>query len=94
MSSLNVYAAYLQEKNKIQKIHHAMNCPAATPNESSHTEYIPKITVVIPRVLKPIDEVLQTKEPYVPKAVMHYAPGNRKQRYRYLYVCGVGYLEF
>ena len=94
MSSLNVYAAYLQEKNKIQKIHHAMNCRAATPNESSHTEYIPKITVAIPSVLKPIDEVLQTKEPYVPIAEMDYAPGNRKQRYRYLYVCGVGYLEF
>lgn len=31
---------------------------AAIPNESSHTEYIPKITVAIPSALKPIDEVL------------------------------------
>ena len=84
MSSLNLYAAYLQEKNKVQKIHHAMNCPTATPNESSHTEYIPKITVAIPSALKPIDEVLQNKESYEPIAVMDYAPGNRKQRYRYL----------
>ena len=29
MSSFNMYAAYLQEKNKSQKILHAMNCPAA-----------------------------------------------------------------
>ena len=85
MLSLNDYAAYLQE---IQKIHHAMNCLAAIPNESSHTEYIPEITVAIPSVLKPIiDEVLQTKELYVPIAVMDYAPGNRKQHYRYLFIC-------
>ena len=52
-----------------------MNCPTATPNESSHTEYIPKITIAIPSVLKPVDEVLQNKESYEPIAVMDYAPG-------------------
>ena len=87
MSSLNDYPAYLQEKSKIQKIHHTKNCSAATPYESSHTGHIPKITVAIPSVLKPIDEVLHTKEPYVPTAVMDNAPGNRKQHYRYVFIC-------
>ena len=67
-----------------------MNCPAATPNELSHTEYILKITRAIPSALKPINKVLQNKEPYEPIAVMGYTPGNQKQHYRYLYVCGVG----
>jgi len=82
LSSLSVYATYLQEKNKAQKLHHAMNCPSATPSESSHTEYIPKTSTQLPGSMIAIDRALQIREPYQPIAVMDFAPVNRKQRYR------------
>ena len=83
VSTLNAYATYLQEKNKSQKLHHAMNCPAATPSDSSHLEYLPKI-VTVSTALQPIVEAVKGKEPYVPVAVTDFSPGDRRQRYRYV----------
>lgn len=85
VSTLNAYSAYLQEKNKCQKVHHEMKCPAASPGDSSHLQYIPRIVSVSSK-LKPIDDVVKGKECYLPVAVMDFAPVDRMQRYRYVHL--------
>ena len=86
VGSLNAYSAYLHEKTKYQKMHHELNSPSATPSDPSHLEYLPEIAT-ISSLLQPIDEMLKKKEPYVPIAVSNFAPDDRRQRYRCVYVC-------
>ena len=81
MGSLSSYAAYLKEKSKSQKVHHQSDTPSATPSDSSHLEYLPKITQR-PTSLGPIEDELKVKEPYIPVAVGDFASTDRKQRYR------------
>lgn len=77
---------YLNEKTKYQKLHHELNSPAATPSDSSHLDYLPKIAT-ISSSLQPLNEALKTKDPYIPIAVADFAPGDRRQRYRCVDVC-------
>lgn len=58
-----------------------MNHPAATPSDSSYLQYLPKITTTQESLI-PLDKALKTKEPYVPIAVLDFAPGDRRQQYR------------
>ena len=81
MSSLNSYACYLQEKSKQQKLHNEQTSPSATPSESSHMKYLPKINDV-PSVLHSIVTALKAVETYTPVAVANFVPGDRRQRYR------------
>ena len=81
MGSLNSYASYLKQKNKAQKLHHQSITPSATPSDASHLEYLTNI----PTSLKPIEDELQVKEPYVPVAVADFVPSDRRQRYRCVY---------
>ena len=80
MGSLSSYAAYLK-KSKSQKVHHQSDTPSVTPSDSSHLEYLSKITQR-PTSLGPIEDELKVKEPYIPVAVGDFAPSDRKQRYR------------
>lgn len=41
VSTLNAYSAYLQDKNKSQKLHHAMSVPSASSSDSSHLLHPP-----------------------------------------------------
>lgn len=79
--SLNSYASYLQEKSKAQRLHNDLMSPSASPSESSHMEYLSKISST-PTSLSPIDDALKNKEVYTPLAVIDFAPSDRRQRYR------------
>lgn len=82
-TALISYAAYLQEKSKAQKLHHDSTSPSASPSESSHMAYLPKIPSVSASLLR-IDTALKEKEVYTPIAVIDFSPGDRRQRYRYV----------
>lgn len=81
--ALTSYAAYLQEKSKAQRLHHDSTSPSASPSESSHMVYLPKIPSVSALLLH-IDTALKKKEVYTPIAVIDFSPGDRRQRYRYV----------
>ena len=85
VASLTSYASYLQEKCKAQRLHNDSMSPSASPSESSHIDYLQKLSSV-PVSLNPINTALKSKEVYTPLAILDFAPSDRRQRYRYVTV--------
>jgi hypothetical protein len=79
VATLNAYISFLLEKAKYQKMHHEMR--SVSPNDSSCTEFIPKVQK-FSNVLCSLNKAVAEKEPYVPIVVNDFAPIDRKQRYR------------
>ena len=82
MVSLNMYAAFLQEKVKYQKLHHEMNQPSAMQDESSHIQFLPKSSNRVSTSLLPLQEQLLDNDPYDPISLIDSTPGDRRQRYK------------
>ena len=83
VATLSAYSAYLHEKNKSQKLHHALSSPGASPCDSSHLQHLPRLPSV-PSNLQPVDKVLKSQVPYEPITVADFAPLDRRQRYKYV----------
>ena len=81
VATLSAYSAYLQEKSKSQKLHHAMSCPSASPSDFTHLEHLPRLPSVSSN-LQPIDHAVRSQEAYMPISVADFTPLDRRQRYR------------
>ena len=83
VATLSVYTAYLQDKNKSQKLHHLLSCPASSPSDSSHLQLLPQLLKILSN-LQPVDSALNVKPPFEPVSVADFAPYDWRQRYRFV----------
>ena len=82
MKSLKSRASYLNHKSKYQRLHHLVDHPSATPEDSSHTKYLIKSRYSVSGKLLPLQSALESSTVYIPLPLIKYASGERKQIYK------------